>query len=176
MGECVKKFSDLKNKEVLALAIKIEDKNAIRYAEWADRFRPFNEKISRLLEEMSQEEILHKSKLEHLFYRIFHFDPSQVKVPVIRENIEEPKLPDEHFFVIDDAMSEELLYVALTAEIDARCFYKRALSQTNDPSLRKLYRLLSDFEDEHILKLFKQLSKYQKHKVHRDQNDAMACK
>jgi len=170
----MKKFIDLKSNEVLALAIKIEDNNANQYAEWADRFRPFNDEVSRLLDKLSQEEILHKSKLEHLFYRKFRYDPSQVRIPVISDAIEKPELPTEHFFVVSDDMAKKILLAAFTTEIEARRFYERALSQTTDLSLTEVYHILSDYEDEHVRKLEYQILEYQEQRFDENQNEAIA--
>ena len=59
----MREFTELSTKEVLALAIVIEERNRDLYTEWAARFRSYDLPASVLLEELAKEEEDHRTYL-----------------------------------------------------------------------------------------------------------------
>ena len=50
-----REFTELSAREVLALAISIENRNAERYHDWSARFKTYDLTISNLLDDLAKE-------------------------------------------------------------------------------------------------------------------------
>ena len=55
-----REFTELSAREVLALAISIENRNAERYHDWSARFKTYDLTISNLLDDLAKEEESHR--------------------------------------------------------------------------------------------------------------------
>ena len=158
----MKKRLLLRQKQVLLSAIFIEDRNAKRYSEWSDRFRPYHDEACHLLEELEQEELEHKKQLETVYAKKFQELPNlkSLKIDQALFLTEELKMPDEHFFVINKEMAVSILQATLVAEEDAYKFYQSILRETEDEDLLAVCKLLSEFEEDHVLKVVNWIDKY----------------
>ena len=152
-GRGKRRVGDLSPQEVMALAIAIEEFNAVNYRECADRFRPFDPAASKLLEELAEEEIEHGETLRQAYYDrfgsfLYLVDPKTVDV-----SIEDFRLDMDHFFVVNKPMARKILWAALQAEIHAKCFYEQVMAIAKDPALREVYSSLLVFEAGHVKSL-----------------------
>src|ERR1700694_1724918 len=67
----LKKFRDLTEKEILALAISSEEEDGRIYGEFADGLRESYPATAQMFEEMSQEEVVHRARLMAMFRERF---------------------------------------------------------------------------------------------------------
>jgi rubrerythrin len=158
----MRRFSELAADEVLRLAIGIEDANAEHYEEWADRFRPFNEEVSELLDELVGEEKEHGDALRKLYREQYGEPIRKIDPEEVEERIENPQELEDHFFVINKTMAKDILQAALTTELKARRFYAEVLEWTSDPELLKVYKPLAAFEEEHVRVIKARLKQFQR--------------
>ena len=149
----MKNFTNLSPDEVLAMAIGVEGTNAARYAIWADRFRPYNEDVSELFDELAEEEKLYQKKLMDIFTERYGNKKVVVDPERISKVVKDSNLDLEHFFVLDEKMEKGLLLEAMKAEFETFVFFKQALLSTKDPRLLELYNKLADFEEQHVNEL-----------------------
>jgi rubrerythrin len=93
----LKKFKDLSEKEILAIAIAAEEEDGRIYGEFADALRDEYPSTADMFEEMRQEEVGHRDRLFAMFRQRFGDH-----IPLIRrENVKG--------FLIDGAGGEPLL-------------------------------------------------------------------
>src|SRR5438309_10179070 len=79
----LKKFKDLSEKEILAIAIAAEEEDGRIYGEFADALRDEYPSTAQLFEEMRQEEVGHRDRLVAMFRQRFG-----EHIPLIRrENV-----------------------------------------------------------------------------------------
>src|SRR2546427_2041916 len=67
----LKKFKDLKEKEILAIAIAAEEEDGRIYGEFADALRDEYPSTAEMFEEMRQEEVGHRDRLFEMFRQRF---------------------------------------------------------------------------------------------------------
>ena len=145
----MRKFSELSPKEVLALAIAVEERNRDLYTEWAARFRSYDPAATTILEELAKEEADHRTYLIKRYLEQFDSSVIRINPASVSVNLELQPVPDDHFFVVDKPMALSILKAALDCEEKAMNFYKRVISNTKDPKLRAIYAPLAQFEAEH---------------------------
>lgn len=155
-----KHFLTLNGQGLLDLAIGIEDSNVHRYREWADRFRPFNEGVSLLFEEIADEGEKNSDDLctlhgEQYDARIKAADPHEIDTYT-----ENAKDVEDHFFVIDNTMARSILTAALHTTSKVRYVYKRLLKRTIGAALDTAYESRSMTDDGHIRRLKKFLRQF----------------
>src|SRR5271155_1194870 len=79
----LKKFKDLTEKEILALAIASEEEDGRIYGEFADALRESYPATAQMFEEMREEEVVHRDRLFAMFRQRFG-----ERIPLIRrENV-----------------------------------------------------------------------------------------
>ena len=79
----LKKFRDLTEKEILALAISSEEEDGRIYGEFADGLRDSYPATAQMFEEMREEEVVHRDRLMAMFRERFGD-----RIPLIRrENV-----------------------------------------------------------------------------------------
>lgn len=153
----MQEFTDLSPREVLALAIAIEERNCNRYKEWSARFKPYDHAASGILDDLAREEEQHKRYLARRYFEIFGERVIRIDPTLVKADIELPDLPDEHFFVVDKPMAKTLLAAALQSELNAMNFYQSVLDATTNPDHRMIYEPLAQFEADHVRLLTERL-------------------
>lgn len=138
-NEMTRHFLTLSSSELLSLAIEVEASNAHRYREWADRFRPFNDSVSVLLDDMAIQSDKHGDDLRSSHGEQFD-DPVRSADPrEIAAHGENAVGAGEHFFVIDNGMAHSILTSAIHTLSKVRSFYKTIFMTTKSAALRKVY-------------------------------------
>ncbi len=155
------KFSHLIPREVLALAIDVEEKNAQHYREWADRLQTYDSTASALLNTLAEQELEHEQRLIDMYSECYGCERIEMNADDLDLYSERAEVPMETYFVMDIERARAILKAALRAEETARKFYEQAWEQalefTTDKELRFLYADLAKFEEEHVWALQKQL-------------------
>jgi rubrerythrin len=146
-----RKFSDLTPREVLALAIDVEQRNAGRFETLADLYTDYDEEVRKLFLRLRDEELDHGARLEEAWSLHFGAEPKPAIVEAdVREVVEAVDLADGEHAIFDDLRVEDALALARRAEEAAQAFYARAAQASTDPTLRALYEELAAIEASHI--------------------------
>jgi len=155
-GRPVEVILDLAPRDVLALAIGIEQANAHSYREWAHRFRPYDRAASALLDELAGEEREHARELSALYRAEYGTEPEPLDPADAGVRVgSAADAAGRHFFVVDVAAARHVLESALAAEQRTRDFYVRvlehpAMRETGRAGLREVCERLAAFEEAHV--------------------------
>jgi rubrerythrin len=139
-----KRFDDLAEREVLALAISSEEEDGAIYSAYAERLRSDFPASAAVFEGMSTEEDQHRKALIDLYRSRF----GDFIVPIRREHIAD-------FFVrspvwlVENLGIERIRQEAAAMEREARDFYLHAASRSTDAATRKLLGDLAAAETTH---------------------------
>ena len=139
-----KRFSDLKENEILALAISSEEDDARIYRTYADYLKKDYEDSSRVFEEMAQVEDAHRKMLIEKYRERFG-----ETIPLIRREHISGFYARKPTWLINNLSIERIRQEAEMMERDAHNFYTKAAQRTSDASTRKLLGDLAAAEAGH---------------------------
>jgi erythrin-vacuolar iron transport family protein len=140
----MKKFHELTEREVLALAIALEEEDERVYAEYADGLRQDYPASAEMFEAMREEESGHRRRLIELYQKKFGEHIPLIRRQDVRGFVERPALWLSRPLRIEAVRKE-----ASTMEVETRRFYERAAKRTQDASIRQLLDDLINEEREH---------------------------
>jgi rubrerythrin len=140
----VKKFSDLTEQEVLALAISNEEEDSRIYRGFAEGLREKYAASAKVFDEMADEEARHRSRLFDL-YRSKFGD----YLPLIRRQDVKGFIQKKPLWLVRPLGLPEVRKFAEEMEFEAERFYRRAAEQTRDASTRQLLDDLAEIEAQH---------------------------
>lgn len=140
-----KAFSDLTDREVLALAIENEEEDGRLYRDFAERLRADFPDSAKIFTEMAEEENGHRQRLFDLYRERFGEHIPLIRREDVRGFIRRKPLWMHETFDID-AMRQR----AESMEEEAANFYRRAAARTSDAAVRKLLGDLADIEADHM--------------------------
>ena len=139
-----KKFSQLTEQEVLALAIAGEEDDARIYMSIASRLQENFPHSARVFMEMAQEELAHKQRLEKLYRRKF----GDI-IPLIRKEDVAGFVRHSAEWLLPEFDIDRARRLALVMELETYRFYKRAAERAKDPEVKKLLEWLAAQERHH---------------------------
>jgi erythrin-vacuolar iron transport family protein len=139
-----KKFKDLTEREILALAISNEEEDGRIYGEFADGLRESYPATAQMFEEMREEEVNHRDRLIAMYRQRF----GEHIPPIRRENVKgflrrSPTWLVRPFGVNKVRRQAELM------EMEASRFYTKAIPRVSDAATRELLNKLADEERKH---------------------------
>jgi erythrin-vacuolar iron transport family protein len=140
----MKKFHELTEREVLALAIALEEEDERVYAEYADGLKQDYPASAEMFEAMREEESGHRRRLIELYQKKFGEHIPLIRRQDVRGFVERPAL-----WLTRPLRIEAVRKEASTMEVETRRFYERAVKRTQDASLRQLLDDLINEEREH---------------------------
>ncbi len=140
----MKKFQDLTEREVLALAISLEEEDERVYSDFAEGLRTDYPASAAMFEGMREEESGHRRRLIELFRQKFGEHIPLIRRQDVRGFVERPALWLIRPMSIDAVRKE-----ASTMEVETRRFYEKAAARTQDASMRQLLDDLINEEREH---------------------------
>jgi erythrin-vacuolar iron transport family protein len=140
----LKKFKDLSEKEILALAISSEEEDGRIYGEFADGLRETYPTTADMFEEMRQEEVVHRDRLLAMFRQRFGDH-----IPLIRRENVKGFLQRKPTWLIRPLGVNVARKQAEVMELEAQRFYQRAVARTTDAPTRELLNKLADEERKH---------------------------
>src|ERR1700719_1308527 len=140
----MKKFQELSEREVLALAIALEEEDERVYADFAEGLRGDYPASAAMFEGMREEESGHRRKLIELFRQKFGEHIPLIRRQDVRGFVERPAL-----WLIRPLRIEAVRKEASTMEVETRRFYEKAAARTQDASIRQLLDDLINEEREH---------------------------
>jgi rubrerythrin len=140
----VKRFSDLTEQEILALAISNEEEDSRIYRGFAEGLREQYAASAKVFDEMADEEVRHRTVLFDL-YRSKFGD----YLPLIRRHDVKGFIHKKPLWLVRPLGIKDVRKFAEDMEFEAARFYRRASESTRDASTRQLLLELAEIEDQH---------------------------
>jgi erythrin-vacuolar iron transport family protein len=140
----MKRFEELTEREVLALAISLEEEDERVYADFAEGLRQDYPGTAAMFEDMREEESGHRRRLLELFQRKFGEHIPLIRRQDVRGFVERPAL-----WLVRPLRIEAVRKEASTMEVETRRFYEKAAQRTQDVSMRQLLDDLVNEERSH---------------------------
>src|SRR6202158_5268639 len=139
-----KKFKDLTEKEILAIAIAAEEEDGHIYGEFADALREEYPATAQMFEEMRAEEVVHRDRLMAMFRERFGDH-----IPLIRRENVKGFLTRRPTWLTRPLGVNVARRQARVMEMEAARFYDKAVTRITDVSIRELLNKLADEERKH---------------------------
>jgi erythrin-vacuolar iron transport family protein len=143
-GGVVKRFADLTEREVLALAISNEEDDSRIYHGFAEGLGEQFPASAAVFAKMADEEIRHRDMLYDLYRRKFGD-----YIPLIRRQDVKGFIKRKPLWLTRPLGLEEVRRYAGDMELEAARFYRKAVENTHDISTRALLVHLAEEEDKH---------------------------
>jgi rubrerythrin len=140
----LKRFKDLSEKEILAIAIANEEEDGRIYGEFADALRESYPATAEMFEEMRTEEGGHRDRLLAMFGERFGD-----RIPPIRREDVRGFLQRRPVWMMRPLGVKQARRQAEIMEMEASRFYSRAAGLTSDVKVRELLNMLADEERKH---------------------------
>jgi rubrerythrin len=139
-----KNFKDLSEREILALAIRMEEDDSRVYGDFADGLRETYPSTAKMFEEMQLEERRHSQCLLEMYQRRFGDHIPLIRAQDVRGFIERKPV-----WLVRPLGINTVRKQAGIMELETRRFYERALARVTDAPTRKLLSDLIDIERQH---------------------------
>lgn len=140
----LKKFKDLTEREIVALAIASEEEDGRIYGEFADALRESYPSTAQMFEEMREEEAGHRDRLLAMFRERFG-----EHIPLIRRENVKGFLQRRPTWLVRPLGVNVARRQAKIMEMEAARFYGRAAGRISDARTRELLNKLADEERRH---------------------------
>jgi rubrerythrin len=140
----MKKFQELSEREVLALAISLEEEDERVYSDFAEGLRQDYPASAAMFEGMREEESGHRRRLIELYRLKFGEHIPLIRRQDVRGFVERPAL-----WLIRPLRIDAVRKEASTMEAETRQFYEKAAVRAQDAGIRQLLDDLINEEREH---------------------------
>jgi len=137
-------FRSLSEREILALAIALEEEDARIYADLAEGLKDTHPKEAGRLREIRAEEDGHRHRLLDLYRQRFGDH-----IPLFRRHDVSGFVTRKPAWLIEPFGLETVRKQAATMEVESRCFYEKAAERAQHPSTRQLLDDLASEERRH---------------------------
>lgn len=141
----MRRFTDLDQREILALAISLEEEHGRIYAEYAAVLGTDYPASAKVFTEMAEEENEHRRWLIDLFRRKFGDH-----IPLIRRQDVSGFVRHDPIWMVKPLGLDKVRAQAESIERETREFYRSSLARATDAEIRKLIGDLVAAEDGHI--------------------------
>jgi rubrerythrin len=140
----MKRFADLTEREVLALAISNEEEDCRIYQNFADGLREQSPDSAQVFDEMAAEEVRHRGMLYDLYRSRFgEF------LPLVRRHDVRGFIAHKPLWLVRPLGLDEVRKYAAAMEYETARFYRKAAGKARDASVRELLVTLAEAEDKH---------------------------
>jgi len=139
-----KKFKDLTEREILALAITLEEEDARVYGDFVDGLRETYPATAKMFEEMQAQETGHRRSLIETYRQRFG-----EHIPLIRRQDVKGFIDRKPIWLVRPLGIDAVRKQAEIMELETRRFYERAIERVTDASIRKLLGDLAEVERQH---------------------------
>ena len=140
----MKRFADLTEQEVLALAITNEEEDSRIYRGFAHGLREKFPSSAKMFDLMAEEEIRHRTRLYDLYKQKFG-----EYLPLIRRQDVKGFVRHKPLWLAQTLGLDEVRKYAAEMEYETARFYRKAAEAARDASLRQLLTELAEAEDKH---------------------------
>ncbi len=140
----MRRFADLSEQEVLALAISNEEEDSRIYSSIAEGLRGQYPTSAQMFEEMAAEEVRHRGMLFDLYRKKFgEF------LPLVRRQDVRGFIKHRPLWLVRPLGLDEVRKLASAMEYETANFYRKAAAAARDASVRELLVRLAEAEDKH---------------------------
>jgi len=139
-----KSFRDLTEREILALAIQLEEEDSRVYADFADGLRETYPATAKAFDEMQAEESRHRQMLLDMHKQRFGDH-----IPLIRRQDVKGFVERKPTWLVRPLGINAVRRQVEAMELETRRFYEHAMKKVSDASTRKLLGDLADIERQH---------------------------
>jgi len=140
----MRSFDSLSEREILALAIGLEEEDARIFADFADGLRQDYPASAQIFERMQQEEANHRRRLFDVYRERFG-----EHIPLVRREDVRGFVRRRPVWLARPLRLETVRRQAVVLEAEVRNFYLRAAKRVTDVGIRKLLNDLADEERVH---------------------------
>jgi rubrerythrin len=140
----VKRFAELTEQEILALAITNEEEDSRIYRGFAEGLREQYPASAEVFEEMADEEVRHRTMLFDLYRGKFG-----EYLPLIRRHDVRGFVSHKPLWLVRPLGLDEVRKYAAEMEYETAHFYRKAAASARDASVRELLDQLAEAEDKH---------------------------
>ena len=140
----MKRFADLTEQEILALAISNEEEDSRIYRGFAEGLRKEYPASAKVFDQMAEEEVRHRTSLFDLYRAKFG-----EYLPLIRRQDVKGFIHKKPLWLMQPLNLHEVRRYAESMEFEAARFYRRAEESARDASVRQLLMELGEAEVEH---------------------------
>src|SRR5579871_2787797 len=137
-------FDSLNEKEVLALAITLEEEHERVYADYVEGLRKDFPASAAVFQGMQEEEAGHRRRLIELYRKKFG-----EHIPLVRRQDVKGLIHQEPIWLQEPLDLDKIRTASSTAEAEMRCFYLSAAERSQDASIRQLLNDLAEEEISH---------------------------
>ncbi len=141
----MKRFAELSEQEILALAISSEDEDSRIYRGFAEGLREPFPASAKVFDEMADEEVRHRTMLFDMYREKFGEYLPLIRRQDVRGFVHHSK----PLWLMRPLGLDEVRKFAARMEYEAERFYRRAAETARDISIRKLLLELAEIESEH---------------------------
>ena len=139
-----KKFKDLTEREILALAITLEEEDGRIYGDFADGLREAYPATAEIFKEMQAEESQHRASLFDIYRKRFG-----EHIPLIRRQDVQGFIDRKPVWLMRPLSVAAARKQVEVMELETRRFYEKAIGHVTDASTRKLLGDLAIAEQQH---------------------------
>jgi rubrerythrin len=139
-----KNFKDLSEREILALAISLEEEDGKIYGDFVDGLRESYPASAKMFEVMREEESGHRTRLIEVYRNRFGDH-----IPHVRREDVKGFIGRKPVWLVRPLGLDAVKKQAAVMELETRRFYERALTQVDDAAARKLLGDLAEEERRH---------------------------
>jgi erythrin-vacuolar iron transport family protein len=140
-----KNFKDLTEREILALAISLEEEDGRVYGDFVDGLREAYPATAKMFEEMQAEESEHRRRLIELYRQRFG-----EHIPLIRRQDVKGFVHRRPVWLVRPLGIATVRKQAEIMELETRRFYEHGMQRVSDASIRKLLGDLAEIERQHL--------------------------
>src|ERR1700704_3834323 len=143
-GTSMKRFADLSEQEVLALAISNEEEDSRIYRDFAEGLRANFPDSAKMFDEMAAEEVGHRGMLYDLYREKFG-----EHLPLVRRQDVRGFVRHKPVWLVRPLGLDQGRKYAAAMEYETAHFYRKAAESARDASVRELLVQLSEAEEVH---------------------------
>ena len=137
-------FKDLSEREILALAVSLEEEDGRVYADFAEGLRETYPATAKLFDDMGKEESEHRASLIETYRTRFGEHIPLIRRQDVKGFVQRGPLWLKRPLKISDVRKQAELM-----ELETRQFYQKAIGQVTDAGIRKLLGDLEEIERKH---------------------------
>ncbi|HTV54722.1 MAG TPA: ferritin family protein [Terriglobia bacterium] len=141
-----KRFKDLSEREILALAITLEEQDSRIYGDFAEGLRESYPATAKMFDEMQTEELSHRDSLIETYRKRFG-----EHIPLIRREDVKGFIRRRPVWLVRPLGIDTVRKQASLMEMETRRFYLHAIQHVTDASTRKLLGDLAETERKHYV-------------------------
>jgi erythrin-vacuolar iron transport family protein len=139
-----KSFRELSEREILALAIQLEEEDSRIYGDFAEGLRETYPATAKSFDDMQAEESRHRQSLIQMYRQRFGDH-----IPLIRRQDVKGFVERRSIWLVRPLGINAVRKQVEVMEAETRRFYERALQQVSNPDIRKLLGDLAEVERQH---------------------------